>query len=118
MYTDEILVIAKNTMTQDEISKSYNYNQIYSYYKLIPEFEEVESDVDNVIKIVSKKILIGDYSKTGKLEIRLKKISTTNVRRDSTPMPINFTGNFKTKRCSAIAPMNIIREEEKSSQNI
>jgi hypothetical protein len=56
-----------------------------------------------VIKAISKKILIGDYSKNGNLEIRLKKKQF--ARRESSPQVNTYQ-------------MNVIKEEEKSSQNI
>lgn len=49
-----VLVLARNMETQEEISKIYEYKDLYKYYQSIPEFEGVESDVENVIKAVYK----------------------------------------------------------------
>ena len=100
---DHILVIAKNMENKNEISKTYKYSQLYKYYQAIPDYEDVEPDVDNLIKIISKYVMIGHFSKDDQLQIRLKKNQIS--RRDSTPI-VQSTS------------MNIVKEEEKSSQNI
>ena len=51
---DVVLVLAKNMETKEEISKIYEFKDLYKYYQSIPEFEGVESDVENVIKAVYK----------------------------------------------------------------
>ena len=62
---NHIFVIAKNIFSKHKISKTYKYCQLYSYYQAIPDNEDVEPDVDNLIKIISKYIMIGYFSKSG-----------------------------------------------------
>lgn len=88
----------------DEISKLYSYNTLYEkYFKNMPGYENVDSNVDHVIKVIYKKFMIGNFGVNGDLEIRMKKIKTS--KRESSVI-------YEAE------PMNVVKEDLKSSHNL
>jgi hypothetical protein len=98
----EIMIVAKNLDTKEEISKIYDYKMLYDYFLNIQGNQDLlEYDVDIVINTIPKSLVIADFSKTGRQEIRLRKIKNKSKRESS----VKYEAS----------PMNVVKEDSKSS---